>query len=122
MKVQWAVKFTAMTALSSVLALSLGACAASGAARAVSSAAAMQDDAPIRGRVAVLTVYGMSCPLCAHNVDKVLLEVPGVIGVRVDMATGEATVDLDGKTSVTRRQLAQAVDKSGFSLQRIEVP
>lgn len=122
MTVQWAVKFAALTALISVLALSFGACTVSGAVRDGSSADATLDDEPIRGRMAVLTVYGMSCPLCANNVDKVLLEVPGVVGVRVDMATGEATVDLDGRTWVTRRQLAEAVDRSGFSLQRIEVP
>lgn len=80
------------------------------------------DETPVAGREAVLTVYGMSCPLCANNVDKMLLEVPGVTAVNVDMGTGEARVTLDGSTPVTRRQLADAIDRSGFTLQRIDFP
>lgn len=85
--------------------------------------AAIADDAsPISGRQAVLLVHGMSCPLCANNVDKTLAAVPGVTSVMVDMGSGRATVTLDGKTQVTRGQLAKAVDKSGFSLKSIETP
>ncbi len=85
-------------------------------------AAAASDDAPISGRQVVLVVHGMSCPLCANNVDKTLGAVPGVAGVTVDMGSGRATVTLDGVTPVTRGQLSKAVDKSGFSLKTIEVP
>jgi copper chaperone CopZ len=80
------------------------------------------DETPVAGREAVLTVYGMSCPLCANNVDKMLLEIPGVTVVNVDMGTGEARVSFDGSTPVTRRQLAEAIDRSGFTLQRIDIP
>jgi copper chaperone len=115
--------------LASAAALTAGGCASgarpSGGGASVGGspsdlAAARMDETPIAGSSAVLTVYGMSCPLCANNVDKSLMDVPGVTRVRVDMATGKTTVDLDGKTPVTRRQLAQAVDKSGFSLQRVD--
>lgn len=85
-------------------------------------AATAGDDAPISGDRAVLIVHGMSCPLCANNVDKTLAAVPGVTSVMVDMGSGRATVTLDGKTQVTRSQLAKAVDKSGFSLKSIETP
>ena len=99
-------------------------CSSGSGDHAVPTAAAIaeSDQTPVRGREAVLTVYGMSCPLCANNVDKTLLQVPGVQAVRVDMGTGRATVTLDGTTPVTRGQLARAVDRSGFSLQRIEAP
>jgi copper chaperone CopZ len=102
--------------------LILGACGAAGERAHVADAAVTTDDDPIRGGVAVLTVYGMSCPLCANNVDNVLLDVPGVTGVDVDMGTGRATVRLDAKRPPTRAMLARAVEKSGFSLQGIEVP
>jgi copper chaperone CopZ len=94
----------------------------SGGAKGPASTAGVMDDTPIQGREAKLVVYGMSCPLCANNVDKTLLEVPGVTDVAVDMSTGIARVTLDGKTPVTPRQLATAVDRSGFSLQSIDTP
>jgi copper chaperone CopZ len=99
----------------------LWACAGSGGAP-VERATAAELDAPVHGGKAVLTVYGMSCPLCANNVDKVLLDVPGVTGVDVDMGSGRATVSLDSKAPPTRRMLEDAVHKSGFTLQKVEVP
>jgi Cu+-exporting ATPase len=69
-----------------------------------------------------MVVHGMSCPLCANNVDKTLAAVPGVTSVLVDMGSGRAAVTLDGTTKVTRGQLAKAVDKSGFTLKSIEIP
>lgn len=85
------------------------------------SAASLSDD-PIDTREVTLTIFGLSCPLCATNIDAVLAEVPGVTRVSVDMSTGKAIVWLDGKTPVTPRQLARAVDRSGFTLQSIDTP
>lgn len=110
---------TSMLLVAIGLAAPLGGCATTGQADE-SVAAARMDDTAVEGQHAVLTVYGMSCPLCANNVDEKLKEVPGVTAVNVDMDSGRATVTLDGKTRVTRRQLAGAVDKSGFSLRRVE--
>lgn len=117
-------KETLATLASALLAASLvlGGCAAGGGAADDSVAAARTDDTPVQGREAILTVYGMSCPLCANNVDKSLLEVPGVTAVDVDMSTGRARVTLDGKTPVTRGQLARAVDNSGFTLRSVQAP
>ena len=78
--------------------------------------------APLTGSSATLIVHGMSCPLCANNVDKQLLTVPGVESVRVDMGTGEVKVALAPEARVTRAQLAKAVDSSGFSLMEVRVP
>jgi copper chaperone CopZ len=79
-------------------------------------------DASIKGTSATLVVHGMSCPLCAHNVDQQLLAVPGVVGVRLDMGTGEASITLDGSGRTTREMLAAAIDRSGFTLQEVRVP
>lgn len=76
----------------------------------------------ISGPSATLVVYGMSCPLCANNVDKQLLEVDGVESVQVDMGTGEVKVALAPDARVTRRQLTEAVDRSGFTVAEVRVP
>lgn len=109
-----------VAALAAGLGTAASGCAAGKAPEDDHVSAARMDDTRIQGREAVLTVYGMSCPLCASNVDKSLLAVRGVTNVDVDMSTGTARIGLDGKTPVTRRQLAEAVDRSGFTLKRIE--
>lgn len=78
--------------------------------------------AVVESPTATLVVHGMSCPLCANNVDKQLLEVPGVSSVHVDMGTGEAKVEFLPKARVTKQQLADAVYKSGFTLAEVRVP
>ena len=79
------------------------------------------DGGVIPGDSATLVVHGMSCPLCANNVDKQLLDVKGVKAVRVDMGTGEVLVELIPGVVVTRDQLAGAVDRSGFTLAEVRV-
>lgn len=100
--------------------MACGACSSGPAPVASVPAEAAMDDSRVQGRVAVLTVYGMSCPLCAGNVTQSLSDVPGITNVALDLSTGEARVTLDGTAQVTRRQLAQAIEKSGFTLQSIE--
>lgn len=103
-----------------LVAISLGACAGR---QATSGGAEIQDpEAVLDSRSATLIVHGMSCPLCANNVDKQLLAVPGVSAVNVDMGTGEAKVQMLPAARVTRRQLADAVYKSGFTLAEVRVP
>ncbi len=80
------------------------------------------DDADVaitRSEVRVV-VHGMSCPLCATNVDRAIADVPGVDKVAVDMETGDVLVSLTGSPSVTPRALAAAVASTGFTLQTID--
>jgi copper chaperone len=79
-------------------------------------------DGAIDTETATLLVHGMGCPLCANNVDKQLLAVPGVERVNVDMGTGRVTVHLNRANPPTRHQLASAVDDSGFTLVSISTP
>lgn len=79
-------------------------------------------DAPITARSATLSVRGMSCPLCANNVDQQLMAIPGVQAVRVHMGTGDVAVDLSGNPPVSKKQLADAVYKSGFTLEGVKTP
>ncbi|MFZ4428759.1 MAG: heavy-metal-associated domain-containing protein [Phycisphaerales bacterium] len=115
-----------MTLKRTLFVLPLVACIAGGcsdrSSASTNPAAFADDGAAITGNRAVMVVHGMSCPLCANNVDKTLAAVPGVTSVLVDMGSGRAAVTLDGTTKVTRGQLAKAVDKSGFTLKSIEIP
>ena len=69
-----------------------------------------------------LYVKGMSCPLCANNIDKQLLRVRGVQRVSVDLGTGLVLAKLAPANPPTREQLAGAIAESGFTLDRIEMP
>jgi Cu+-exporting ATPase len=71
---------------------------------------------------ATLHVKGMSCPLCANNIDKQLLRVPGVTGVTVDLGTGQVRARLVPDNPPGRQALARAIEQSGFTLERIEMP
>lgn len=86
------------------------------------AAAGENVDAPIESSTATLVVHGMSCPLCANNVDKQLLRVPGVQEVSIDMGDGSVRVKLADEPRPTRAQLARAVDQTGFTLVRIDTP
>lgn len=72
--------------------------------------------------VATLYVLGMSCPQCANNIDKQLRKVSGVKSVTIDLGSGRVEAGLEPKMPPTRDQLARAIEQSGFTLQRIEMP
>ena len=101
----------------------LGGCAAAPASGPSSSPAAAADASePITGNTATLIVHGMSCPLCANNVDKQLRSIRGIQTVHVNMGTGEATITLAPNARVTKAQLAKAIDGSGFTLTQVRIP
>ena len=68
-----------------------------------------------------LTVYGMSCPLCANNLDGQLMRIDGIESADIDLDTGAITVLFDGDIEITERQIARAVENAGFSLRNIDV-
>ncbi len=70
----------------------------------------------LNGPTAVLEVHGLSCPLCANNLDKELLRIPGVQDVKVDIGTGTVTLELADGAKVERSSLDSAVRRSGFTL------
>jgi len=91
-------------------------------------AASVDGDVPAETPVASsdmtarLYVKGMSCPLCANNIDKQLLRVAGVKDVSVDLGSGEVRAKLEPANPPTRDELARAIEQSGFTLDRIEMP
>lgn len=71
-------------------------------------------------REIVLTVHGLSCPLCSNNVDGQLKKIKGVEDVSIDLKTGAVSVRLGKAHSVSPRDLARAVENAGFTLKSIE--
>jgi copper chaperone CopZ len=94
----------------------------SGPSSGATGAAMVDSAAPLTGASATLLVQGLSCPLCATNIDKTLMRVPGVQAVAVDLSRGEVRLTLAPDTKPTRAQLAQAVRDSGFTLAEIRQP
>lgn len=85
-------------------------------------AAVMDDFSSIdlsSSREVVLTVYGLSCPLCSNNLSGQLAEVGGVEGARIDLKTGAVTVRLAEGHSVKPGDLAGAVKNAGFTLKSV---
>jgi heavy metal translocating P-type ATPase len=59
-----------------------------------------------------LAIEGMTCASCVGRVERVLSRVPGVVDVRVNLATERA--DLHASSDVTREALTQAVERAGY--------
>lgn len=60
------------------------------------------------------TVTGMTCGHCASAVSTELGALPGVQGVRVDVASGRVEVDAD--QPLPTGTVAAAVDEAGYQL------
>jgi copper chaperone CopZ len=67
-----------------------------------------------------MRVNGLSCPLCAHNIDQQLMHIPGVKSVFVDLGKGEVTVAVSDENPPDRERLSKAIADSGFSLVEIK--
>lgn len=74
-----------------------------------------QDEVLTGERTVVLAARGLSCPLCASNVDRVMKAVDGVSTVQTDLERGHVIVGLEEDHSVTRRQLIRAIEDAGFT-------
>lgn len=73
---------------------------------------------PIDAERVTLAVNGLSCPLCATNVDKQLQGLRGVNSAAIDFANGQIDLNLvDPKPSPA--MLAHAIDRAGFTLIKI---
>jgi copper chaperone CopZ len=91
-------------------------------ARKAAAVEGADDPNPLTGSSAVLWVHGMSCPLCANNIDKQLARVPGVTRANVDLGAGRVEVFLAPDKKPSKQQLSRAVELSGCTLTKIETP
>jgi copper chaperone CopZ len=60
------------------------------------------------------TVTGMTCGHCVQAVTGELTWLPGVREVRVDLSSGEVSVDSDGPVPLD--EIRTAVDEAGYAL------
>jgi copper ion binding protein len=61
------------------------------------------------------TVAGMTCEHCVNAVSTEIGKLPGVAGVRVDLASGVVTVS--SAAALEQAAVAAAVDEAGYQLQ-----
>jgi copper chaperone CopZ/predicted small secreted protein len=115
------------SALATVLAssaIALAACSSTSSSRGADAShaghTASTPAAPLAvkpgGAVTVLTVHGLSCPLCATNVDETLMAMRGVDDVRVDLGTGVIEVATSGAAIPSRADYQRAITEAGFTL------
>lgn len=74
------------------------------------------------GPTAVLWVKGLGCPGCIVNIERQLKAVEGVEHIEVDLGSGRVDIALSAENPASRQQLRDAIDESGFTLDRIEAP
>jgi len=66
----------------------------------------------------MLSVKGMTCPMCSAKVEHTLTNVPGVKSAEVDLKSGQAKVVADER--VKPAQLVNAVQKAGFNVEAVK--
>lgn len=115
-----------MIILHSVLALGLVGCheqqSASMQGQGQVNLTAVEDEAMPSGPVATMWIKGMACPFCATNLEGQLEKVKGVTKISINLGTGKVVMALDPTMPATREAILKAVDNSGFTLDRIEMP
>lgn len=69
----------------------------------------------------VIYIKGISCPFCVYGVEKQLQKVPGVVSVTTNYKAATATIEKDPKAPIDLQALEKAVQRAGFSVDRIEL-
>ncbi len=81
---------------------------------------ATADTTSIQPKRAVIQVRGLSCPVCAHRLEKVLVKLPEAKSAKVSLKKGQAVVTFAPTANVTDQQLSQTVRDAGFVPGKIE--
>ena len=71
---------------------------------------------------AVIMVRGMSCPLCAHNIEKQLTKLPEVRSVSIDLGKGRVVASLASMDVSTKWSVEKAIRDAGFTVDRVDMP
>lgn len=82
-------------------------------------AAIIKSDQPLPPGPIVMFMNGLSCPLCATNIDKQLERLPGVSGVKVDLSRGRVSATLAGPKTPSGVDLSNAADAAGVTLVKV---
>lgn len=78
-----------------------------------------EDRSLITGEEVRLTVHGMSCPKCANNIERQVERVVGVSTIDIDMGQGHVLVGFRPAVRPSPRDLARAIQNTGFTLVEI---
>jgi len=70
---------------------------------------------------AVMTVHGLSCPLCSNNLDGQLRRIEGVTDAMIDLETGAVRITLAPGHAIRATDLATAVKDAGFTLKSLRI-
>ena len=102
----------------------LGGCAGAivdthGSKGGASASGMVFEDVTVPEGTTVLSVNGMSCPLCVTNVDEGLEKLPGVKGIRTDLSNGTVTLEIAGEKRPTLADFDRVVRESGFTLTKV---
>jgi len=62
----------------------------------------------------VALVTGMSCPLCAKNIEKQVSRLEGVVDVKIDLGTGRVEVVYSRAHEGDKSSIAKAIKDAGF--------
>lgn len=68
-----------------------------------------------------LIVFGLSCPLCASNLESQFRRIPGITGHRIDLDSGVIHIQVRQGGFVSTPSLRRAVSDAGFTLQEIRL-
>ena len=69
---------------------------------------------PPAGKQAVVTVKGLSCPVCVRRLEKVLSALPGAQSAKVELTKGEAVIDFAPEAKIKDEQIQKTVRDAGF--------
>ncbi len=72
------------------------------------------------GNQYLVKVEGMSCPFCAHGVEKKVKEMKGVASAEVDLKSSIVSVKMQDGIILPEADIKQAIADAGFSFKSIE--
>lgn len=72
------------------------------------------------GNYWVAQVSGMSCPLCAKNIERQVGKILGVTGVEIDLGSGRVRIDYADGFRGDAKAIANAIKDAGFSVGEVK--
>ena len=77
-------------------------------------------DAAQGDRQVMVAIRGLSCPVCAHRLEKALTKLPGAKKAQVDLQKSQAVVDFGADAKVTDKEINQRIRDAGFVPGKVE--
>jgi len=75
--------------------------------------------APVKTKIAVLTIDGMTCSGCAHGVSGMLERIAGVQRAEINLQKKTATVRYDASRA-SLSAMKKSIEEAGFKVRRMQ--